>query len=70
MRERNLLVMASDSGELGAIVDKVIAENPETIAKIHEGNTKAVGAIIGGVMRETNGRADGGEVNRLIQERL
>jgi aspartyl-tRNA(Asn)/glutamyl-tRNA(Gln) amidotransferase subunit B len=69
VRERDLLVM-NDSGELEAVVDKVIAENAETIAKIQEGNTKAVGALIGAVMRETKGRADGGEVNRLIQERL
>ena len=29
-----------------------------------------LGAIVGAVMRETKGRADGGEVNRLIREQL
>ncbi len=31
---------------------------------------RAVGPLIGYVMRETNGRADGGEINRLIREQL
>ena len=34
------------------------------------GNQKAIGAIVGAVMKETKGRADGGEVNRLIKEQL
>ena len=34
------------------------------------GNAKAIGALIGPVMRETRGRADGAEVTRLIHEAL
>ena len=34
------------------------------------GNMKAIGAIIGHVMRETKGRADGGEVTRIVREKL
>ena len=34
------------------------------------GNAKAMGPIVGFVMRETKGRADGGEVGRLIREQL
>jgi len=35
------------------------------------GNTAmAIGAIVGAVMRETKGRADGGEVQRLIREKI
>jgi aspartyl-tRNA(Asn)/glutamyl-tRNA(Gln) amidotransferase subunit B len=37
---------------------------------VRAGNQKAIGAIVGAVMKETKGRADGGEVNRLIRERL
>ena len=59
-----------DSGELEAIVEKAMADNPDAVEKIREGNGKAIGAIVGAVMRETKGRADGGEVNRLIQEKL
>jgi aspartyl-tRNA(Asn)/glutamyl-tRNA(Gln) amidotransferase subunit B len=40
------------------------------VDRIKGGNAKAMGALVGPVMRETNGRADGGEVNRLIQQQL
>jgi aspartyl-tRNA(Asn)/glutamyl-tRNA(Gln) amidotransferase subunit B len=68
--EREGLAQMSDSGELEAIVEKAMADNPDAVEKIREGNGKAIGAIVGAVMRETKGRADGGEVNRLIRERL
>jgi aspartyl-tRNA(Asn)/glutamyl-tRNA(Gln) amidotransferase subunit B len=68
--EREGLAQMSDSNELEAIVEKAMADNPDAVEKIREGNGKAIGAIVGAVMRETKGRADGGEVNRLIQERL
>ena len=68
--EREGLAQMSDSGELEAIVEKAMADNADAVEKIREGNDKAIGAIVGAVMRETKGRADGGEVNRLIQERL
>jgi aspartyl-tRNA(Asn)/glutamyl-tRNA(Gln) amidotransferase subunit B len=68
--EREGLAQMSDSGELEAIVEKAMADNPDAVAKIREGNNKAIGAIVGAIMRETKGRADGGEVNRLIQEKL
>ena len=56
--------------ELAAIVEKVMAENADAVQKVREGNDKAIGAIMGPVMRETKGTADGGEVQRLIRERL
>ncbi|HST69986.1 MAG TPA: Asp-tRNA(Asn)/Glu-tRNA(Gln) amidotransferase subunit GatB [Solirubrobacterales bacterium] len=68
--EREGLAQMSDSGELEAIVEKAMAENADAVEKIREGNAKAIGAIVGTVMRETKGRADGGEVNRIIREKL
>jgi aspartyl-tRNA(Asn)/glutamyl-tRNA(Gln) amidotransferase subunit B len=56
--------------ELGAIVDRAIADNGDAVEKIRAGKDAAIGAIVGAVMRETKGRADGGEVQRLIRERL
>jgi aspartyl-tRNA(Asn)/glutamyl-tRNA(Gln) amidotransferase subunit B len=56
--------------ELGAIVDRAIADNADAVDKIRAGKDAAIGAIVGVVMRETKGRADGGEVQRLIRERL
>ncbi len=68
--EREGLAQISDSGELEAIVAAAIDANPEAAEQIRFGNQKAIGAIVGAVMKETKGRADGGEVNRLIKEQL
>jgi aspartyl-tRNA(Asn)/glutamyl-tRNA(Gln) amidotransferase subunit B len=68
--EREGLGQISDSGELEAIVAAAVDANPEAAEQVKGGNQKAIGAIVGTVMKETKGRADGGEVNRLIRERL
>jgi aspartyl-tRNA(Asn)/glutamyl-tRNA(Gln) amidotransferase subunit B len=68
--EREGLAQISDSGELESIVAAAVESNPEAAEQIRAGNQKAIGAIVGAVMKETKGRADGGEVNRLIRERL
>jgi aspartyl-tRNA(Asn)/glutamyl-tRNA(Gln) amidotransferase subunit B len=56
--------------ELGGVVDRAIADNPDAVEKIRAGKQQAIGALVGAVMRATKGRADGGEVQRLIRERL
>jgi len=64
------LTVMEDSGELSQIVAKVISENPDVVERVRGGNAKAMGALVGPIMRETKGRADGGEVNRLLREQL
>jgi aspartyl-tRNA(Asn)/glutamyl-tRNA(Gln) amidotransferase subunit B len=56
--------------ELEQIVDRALAEQAEAVEKIRAGNDRAIGAVIGAVMRQTKGRADGGEVQRMIRERI
>ena len=68
--EREGLAQISDSGELEGIVATAVEANPQAAEQIRSGNQKAIGAIVGAVMKETKGRADGGEVNRLIREQL
>jgi aspartyl-tRNA(Asn)/glutamyl-tRNA(Gln) amidotransferase subunit B len=60
----------ADSSELDGLVDRVMVEQADAVEKIRAGNDKAIGALVGAVMRETKGRADGGEVQRMIRERL
>ena len=63
--------MASDDGELEAHRRRRRSRpTPRPPSSIRDGNDKAIGAIVGAVMTETKGRADGGEVNRLIKEKL
>jgi aspartyl-tRNA(Asn)/glutamyl-tRNA(Gln) amidotransferase subunit B len=68
--EREGLGGMDDSGELEAIVARAIESDPVAAARVRDGNTKAIGPLVGFVMRETKGRADGGEVTRLIREQL
>jgi aspartyl-tRNA(Asn)/glutamyl-tRNA(Gln) amidotransferase subunit B len=68
--EREGLAIEGDDDELAAIVAKAIEADPAAAEQIRAGNGKAIGAIVGAVMRETKGRADGGDVNRLIREQL
>ena len=64
------LAQLSDTGELEAIVEQVIEENPGPAGEVRSGNGKAIGALVGAVMKATGGRADGGEVNRILKEKL
>jgi aspartyl-tRNA(Asn)/glutamyl-tRNA(Gln) amidotransferase subunit B len=68
--EREGLAQISDGGELEGIVAAAVEADPEAAEQVRAGNGKAIGAIVGAVMKQTKGRADGGEVNRLIRERL
>ncbi|HXM87000.1 MAG TPA: Asp-tRNA(Asn)/Glu-tRNA(Gln) amidotransferase subunit GatB [Solirubrobacteraceae bacterium] len=56
--------------ELAEIVAAALAANADAAERVRSGNAKAIGPIIGTVMRETKGRADGGEVTRLVNEQL
>jgi aspartyl-tRNA(Asn)/glutamyl-tRNA(Gln) amidotransferase subunit B len=62
---------AMDGGsELAEIVAAAVAANADAAERVREGNAKAIGPIVGQVMRETKGRADGTEVARLIHEQI
>jgi aspartyl-tRNA(Asn)/glutamyl-tRNA(Gln) amidotransferase subunit B len=68
--EREGLASMDGGDELAGIVAAAIAANADAAAKVRAGNAKAIGPIVGHVMRETKGRADGGEVGRLIRAQL
>ncbi|MDX6721468.1 MAG: aspartyl-tRNA(Asn)/glutamyl-tRNA(Gln) amidotransferase subunit [Solirubrobacteraceae bacterium] len=62
--------MQGGDGALEPIVEAALSANADAAHKIRGGNMKAIGAIIGHVMRETKGRADGAEVTRIVREKL
>jgi aspartyl-tRNA(Asn)/glutamyl-tRNA(Gln) amidotransferase subunit B len=62
---------AMDGGEeLAEIVAAALAANADAAERVRAGNAKAIGPIVGHVMRATKGRADGTEVARLVNEQL
>jgi aspartyl-tRNA(Asn)/glutamyl-tRNA(Gln) amidotransferase subunit B len=56
--------------ELAQIVAAALAANADAAERVRGGNEKAIGPIVGAVMRETKGRADGAEVTRLVHAQL
>ncbi|MEI6431887.1 MAG: Asp-tRNA(Asn)/Glu-tRNA(Gln) amidotransferase GatCAB subunit B, partial [bacterium] len=66
--EKGLKVTGAD--EALSIVQKVIAANPDVVAKIKAGNEKSVGFLVGQIMKEAKGQARPDDVNRLLKEEL
>ena len=64
------LAAIDGADELAQVVTAALAANPDAAERVREGNAKAIGPIVGYVMRETKGRADGGEVTKLVNEQL
>jgi len=64
------LVQISDEGAIAAVVDGVIAGNPKTVEDYRAGKEKALGFLVGQVMKATKGKANPELVNRLLKERL
>ena len=69
IQEKGLQVIQDDD-LLDEILQKVLDENPEPLAKIRAGETKSIDYLIGQVMRLTKGKADPKRVRDLIQEKL
>jgi aspartyl-tRNA(Asn)/glutamyl-tRNA(Gln) amidotransferase subunit B len=68
--DRKGLAQISDTAELEAVVDRVVAANPELVAKFRAGKRGVLGALVGQVMRETRGRANPGVVNQLLERAI
>lgn len=68
--EDEALEQVSDSGQLAGIVDKVIADNPEEVARYKEGKTALIQFFLGQVMRETKGKANPQTIQELMEQKL
>jgi aspartyl-tRNA(Asn)/glutamyl-tRNA(Gln) amidotransferase subunit B len=64
------LGVVRDDGALHAALDRAIDAMPDAAAKVREGKTAAVGALIGAVMKDLRGQADAATVRALLLERL
>jgi aspartyl-tRNA(Asn)/glutamyl-tRNA(Gln) amidotransferase subunit B len=64
------LAAIGGADELDGVVQAALDANPEIAERLRGGDMKPIGVIVGHVMRETRGRADGGEVTRLVRAKL
>ena len=64
------LVQITDTGAIEEIVKSVIAANPQSVADYKAGKKKAIGFLVGQVMKQTKGRANPGVVNQLLTKNL
>jgi Asp-tRNA(Asn)/Glu-tRNA(Gln) amidotransferase B subunit len=68
--EEDGLAQISDAGELDKLVAEAIAANPKAVEDYRGGKEKALGAIVGHVMRASKGQANPGVVNDLVRRHL
>jgi aspartyl-tRNA(Asn)/glutamyl-tRNA(Gln) amidotransferase subunit B len=59
----------SDEGELVALVEQLLEDNPAQAAQLRDGKEKLVGFFVGQAMKATGGRADPARVGELVRER-
>ncbi|GAB4815401.1 hypothetical protein N2152v2_002447 [Parachlorella kessleri] len=64
------LIQISDPSELAAMVDRVLAANPKQLEQYRAGKTKLQGYFVGQLMKESKGRANPTELNKILMERL
>jgi len=64
------LAQISDEGALLGIIDDVISANPQSVEDYRAGKEKAIGFLVGQIMKATRGQANPGLVNQLIKEKL
>ncbi|MNJ77805.1 Aspartyl/glutamyl-tRNA(Asn/Gln) amidotransferase subunit B [compost metagenome] len=60
----------SDEGAILAIVKEVVANNPASVQDYKAGKDKAIGFLVGQVMKQSKGKANPGLVNKLLVEVL
>ena len=68
--EEHGLKSVNDEGELRAVVESVIAANPQSVADYKGGKEKALGFLVGQTMKAMKGKANPGAVNKLLKELL
>jgi aspartyl-tRNA(Asn)/glutamyl-tRNA(Gln) amidotransferase subunit B len=64
------LKQISDTGELEAIIDEVLAANQKSVEEFRAGKEKAFNALIGQAMKATRGKANPQQVNELLKKKL
>lgn len=69
VREKNL-VQISDEGALAKFCDEAIAENSKAVEEYRSGKERAIGSLVGAVMKKSKGQANPAMVNKILKEKL
>jgi aspartyl-tRNA(Asn)/glutamyl-tRNA(Gln) amidotransferase subunit B len=69
IREKGLLQITSQD-EIADIVESVMAENAETVEAIRDGRDKAMGFLVGEIMKKSRGKANPKLVNQILREKI
>ncbi len=64
------LKQITDTGAIEAIIDKIIADNPDQVAQYLSGKDKVFGFFVGQAMKATQGKINPGEVNKMLKDKL
>ena len=64
------LTQISDEGELAKIVEEIVKNNPDNVAKFKAGKTAVLGFFVGEIMKATKGKANPQVINKLLKEKL
>lgn len=64
------LIQITDQAEIEKIVDKVLAENPDPVQQVLQGRDRALGFLVGQVMKLTHGKANPQLVNELLKKKI
>ena len=64
------LKQVTDTGAIEAVVDEIIAANPDQVAAYRGGNDKLMGWFMGQVMRATKGKANPQSATEILEEKL
>ena len=64
------LKQMNDSGALEAIIDEVLAANPDNVAQFRAGKEKAFNALVGQAMKASKGKANPAQVNEMLKKKL
>jgi aspartyl-tRNA(Asn)/glutamyl-tRNA(Gln) amidotransferase subunit B len=68
--EANGLKQISDTGALDVIIDQVLAANQKSVDEFRSGKEKAFNALVGQIMKASQGKANPGQVNELLRKKL
>ena len=68
--EENGLKNDTDDGALKETIEKIVADNPQSVEDYHSGKKKAIGFLVGQTMKATQGKADPGMINQILKEIL